>query len=120
MKNEFEIIRELRDDDPSFHKKQFCDNRLSASDLIKVAENPYYAQTWQLEYLVAQWKMKVATFKRIATYLETRYAQETAKTRQWHARLWSTAAIVTASIVTTTVIILTIAIFKYNIELMIL
>jgi hypothetical protein len=120
MKNEFEIIRELKNDDPSFHKKQFCDNRLSASDLIRVAENPYYAQTWELEYLVAQWKMKVATFKRIATYLETRYAKETAKTRKWHAKLWTMAAIVTGSIVIITVIILTVAIFQYNIELMIL
>ena len=49
MKNEFEIIRELKGDDPLFNKKQFCDNRLSATDLTFIVENPYYAKTWEIE-----------------------------------------------------------------------
>jgi len=120
VRNEFETIRDLKVNDPSFQEKQFCNNRLSASDLIKIVENPYYAKTWELEYLVAQWRMKVSTYKRVATYLEGRYIQESTETQKWHARLRSIVALVTAAVVIITVIILTIAVFQYNIELMIL
>ncbi len=119
MKNEFEIIRELRGDDPLFNKKQFCDNRLSAKDLTFIVENPYYAKTWEIEYLVAQWRLKVKDFKRLATYLNTRYAQEAARVQKRNYRILGVSAAITATIVTIVAIALVVLIINYNIETMI-
>jgi len=82
-------------------------------------ENPYYAETWQLEYLIAQWKLKVKEFKRISTYLNTRYQKEATLAKKKWLKILGVTVIGLAIALAIAAGLLTVAIFQYNIELMV-